>query len=59
MKEERMRTIRGWKFMMDFTEDQHKNVKEMAHKTGMSMHEYIILAISELGSKLSKKKGWQ
>lgn len=50
-----MKRVREKQFMLDFTNEQHKNIKELAARCGMSMHEFIMIAIAELASKLSKK----
>ena len=51
---------KGKKFMLDMTEEQHRNIKATAAKCGMSMTEYFMVGAAELASKLSKgrKKGW-
>ena len=50
-----MKRVREKQFMLDFTNEQHKNIKLLAAQRGMSMHELILVAIAELASKLSKK----
>ena len=49
-----MKRVREKQFMLDFTNEQHKNIKEMARVKDMSMHDFIMCAIEELASKLSK-----
>ena len=48
-------------YMLELTNEQHKNIKTLAAQMEISMKELILTSVAELASKLekSKKKGWQ